>query len=225
MDDLMGEYLDALEPFLRDPEMREGQAYFNALGRSFGHLTADVVGTERDCFTVDRNLPAFLGWLEKALKREAVRRRWVRDGEMTDVFWAAVDAVNWRGHDVPGALRALAGGEQGAHDRFVNAVAHQHSRAVYAVLAPALPYLMAVTTQVPRARDLGVKVLLDVLSRVEWDEEPRDGAPHPDAVLRGLSGYWGYINPMWSPEARELVWMMWNGPNAPLRVRPVLHCT
>nr|BFE47055.1 hypothetical protein GCM10017745_04820 [Saccharothrix mutabilis subsp. capreolus] len=102
MDDLMGEYLDALEPFLRDPEMREGQAYFNALGRSFGHLTADVVGTERDCFTVDRNLPAFLGWLEKALKREAVRRRWVRDGEMTDVFWAAVDAVNWRGHDVPG---------------------------------------------------------------------------------------------------------------------------
>ncbi|XVV04023.1 hypothetical protein ACQPW3_00900 [Actinosynnema sp. CA-248983] len=221
MDDLMGEYLDALERFLQDPDMREGQAYFCALGRSFGHLAADVIGTERDCFSVDARLPAFLEWLEKALAREAVRRRWVSGGEMTDVFWAAVDAVNWRDHDVPRALRVLAGGEEGAYDRVVNAVADQHSGGVYAVLAPALPYLMAVTTQVARARDIGVEVLLDVLSRVDWESEPLDGAPYPDAVLRGLEGYWGYIRPDWSAEARELVWMMWDGPNAPLRARPV----
>lgn len=222
VDELMGRYLDFLDGYLRDhPDQREGQAHYNAFRILWPHLQADVAGTERDCFSVDARLPAFLEWLEKALAREAIRRRWVRDGEMTGVFWAAVDAVNWRGHDVPGALRALAGGEEGAYDRVVGAVADQRSRVVYAVLAPALPYLMAVTTQVEQARNVGIRVLLDVLSWVDWDGEPVDGAPHPDAVLRGLEGYWGYIDSMWSPEARELTWMMWDGPNAPLRVRPV----
>ncbi|MFI9810700.1 hypothetical protein [Saccharothrix variisporea] len=218
--ELMDEYLDALEPFLRDPEMREGQAYFNALGAVFWHLCDDVLGTDKDPHGVDRNLPAFLEWLEKALEREAVRRRWVRDGEMTAEFWAAVDGRNWRDHDVPGALRALAGGASDAYQRVVGSVAHDHSGTPYAVLAPALPFLLAVTTQVERARDVGLEVLLDVLSWVDWEGEPLDGAPHPDAVLRGLEGYWGYVKAMRTDTARELVWLMEEGPNPPKRVRP-----
>lgn len=218
----MGDYLAALERFLRDPEMREGQAYFNALAATFGHLVADIVGTGKDCYGVDRNLPAFLEWLETALAREAVRRRWVSGGEMTGGFWAAVDSVDWRGHGVPRALRALAEGREGAYQAVVRAVADERSGAVHAVLAPALPFLLAVTTQVERARQAGLQVLLDVLSWVAWDEEPLDGAPHPEAVIRGLEGYWGHVKAMvsTSPAARELVWMMEEGPNPPKRIRP-----
>ncbi|MDR6597550.1 hypothetical protein ACFFSW_19455 [Saccharothrix longispora] len=70
----MSRYLDLVEAEMRrDPEMREGQAHYVALCGEWPHLLEQVAGTERDCFTVDRNLPAFLAWVEEALAAEAGR--------------------------------------------------------------------------------------------------------------------------------------------------------
>ncbi|WP_141979702.1 hypothetical protein [Saccharothrix saharensis] len=67
----MGRYLDLVEAEMRrDPEMREGQAHYVALCRGWPHLHEQIAGTERDCFSVDRRLPAFLAWVEEALAAE-----------------------------------------------------------------------------------------------------------------------------------------------------------
>ena len=66
--DLVSRYLDLVEAEMRrDPEMREGQAHYVALCREWPHFHERIVGTERDCFSLDRHLPAFLDWVEKAL--------------------------------------------------------------------------------------------------------------------------------------------------------------
>jgi hypothetical protein len=62
----MDEYLDEVRKTMEHyPDQREGQAFYNAFRLRWPHLEAEVVGTERDPFSNDRNLPAFLEWLEK----------------------------------------------------------------------------------------------------------------------------------------------------------------
>jgi hypothetical protein len=63
--DGMSRYLDCVDEVLRDyPDQREGQAYYNAFRMIWPELEHEIVGTERDCFNDDRNLPAFLDWVE-----------------------------------------------------------------------------------------------------------------------------------------------------------------
>ncbi|MEV0677155.1 hypothetical protein AB0I60_11590 [Actinosynnema sp. NPDC050436] len=69
--DLVSRYLDLVDAEMRrDPDVREGQAHCIALFRGWPHLAERIVGTERDCFSVDRHLPAFLVWVEEALAAE-----------------------------------------------------------------------------------------------------------------------------------------------------------
>ncbi|WP_410659230.1 hypothetical protein [Amycolatopsis sp. lyj-112] len=64
--DEFNEYLDLVaEVRRRHPEQREGQAYFNAARMMWPGLLDDIPA-ERDPFTVDRRLPAFLEWLPQA---------------------------------------------------------------------------------------------------------------------------------------------------------------
>ncbi|WP_189221396.1 hypothetical protein [Saccharothrix coeruleofusca] len=66
--DQVSRYLDFLDEYLRQhPDEREGQAHYNALRTLWPHLQHEIAGTERDCFSLDRNLPAFLAWVEEAL--------------------------------------------------------------------------------------------------------------------------------------------------------------
>ena len=66
--DVMSRYLDKVDEVFRGyPDQREGQAYWNALRMIWPGLQRGVVGTERDCFSDDRNLPAFLQWVEEVL--------------------------------------------------------------------------------------------------------------------------------------------------------------
>ena len=62
------QYLDEVRATMeRDPQQREGQAYFNAIRLRWPELQAEVIGTDRDPFSNDRNLPAFLDWLQARL--------------------------------------------------------------------------------------------------------------------------------------------------------------
>jgi hypothetical protein len=66
--DAMSRYLDRVEKVRREhPDQREGQAYYNALRMIWPELQHEIVGTERDCFSDDRSLPAFLDWVEQVL--------------------------------------------------------------------------------------------------------------------------------------------------------------
>jgi len=66
--DVLGQYLDEVQATMeRDPQQREGQAYFNAIRLRWPELQAEVIGTDRDPFSNDRNLPAFLDWLQARL--------------------------------------------------------------------------------------------------------------------------------------------------------------
>ncbi|GLZ34911.1 hypothetical protein Lesp02_70980 [Lentzea sp. NBRC 105346] len=66
--DAISRYLDLVDEIRqRDPSQREGQAHYNALRMGWPHLEAQVVGTDRDCYSSDRALPAFLTWVEQVL--------------------------------------------------------------------------------------------------------------------------------------------------------------
>lgn len=47
-------------------DWREGQAYFNVLREIRPDLAAVVTGSSRDPYTLDRNIGAFLEWLDGA---------------------------------------------------------------------------------------------------------------------------------------------------------------
>ncbi|WP_436494211.1 hypothetical protein [Actinokineospora sp. HUAS TT18] len=62
----MDEYLDLVAEIQRkDPAQREGQAFYNAAHTLWPGLLADLP-PDCDPFSLDRNLPAFLDWLEHA---------------------------------------------------------------------------------------------------------------------------------------------------------------
>jgi hypothetical protein len=66
--DAMSRYLDRVDEVIRGyPDQREGQAYYNALRMIWPDLQHEIVGTERDCYSDDRRLPAFLDWVEQVL--------------------------------------------------------------------------------------------------------------------------------------------------------------
>jgi len=66
--DVLDQYLDEVQATMeRDPQQREGQAYFNAFRLRWPELQAEVIGTDRDPFSNDRSLPAFLDWLQARL--------------------------------------------------------------------------------------------------------------------------------------------------------------
>jgi hypothetical protein len=76
---LISRYLDLVDEYMRrHPEEREGQAHYNALRLEWPHLQHEIVGTERDCFSADDRLPAFLDWVEHAL---AAEQRAAEDGQ------------------------------------------------------------------------------------------------------------------------------------------------
>ncbi|MER5268457.1 hypothetical protein ABTZ99_40830 [Actinosynnema sp. NPDC002837] len=77
--DLISRYLDLVNDYMRShPEERTGQAHYNALRLEWPHLQHEIAGTERDCFSDDRQLPAFLDWVERALTAE---ERAIEDGQ------------------------------------------------------------------------------------------------------------------------------------------------
>ncbi|GAB2824870.1 hypothetical protein GCM10027200_25290 [Lentzea nigeriaca] len=69
--DAISRYLDLVDEVMRrDPSQREGQAHYNALRIGWPHLEAQVLGTDRDCFSSDKALPALLAWVDQALPAE-----------------------------------------------------------------------------------------------------------------------------------------------------------
>jgi hypothetical protein len=77
--DLISRYLDLVDEYMRHhPDQRVGQAYYNALRLEWPHLQHEIVATERDCFSSDSQLPAFLDWVEHAL---AAEQRAAEDGQ------------------------------------------------------------------------------------------------------------------------------------------------
>jgi hypothetical protein len=69
--DAISRYLDLVDEVMRrDPSQREGQAHYNALRMGWPHLEAQVVATERDCFSSDKVLPEFLAWVDQVLANE-----------------------------------------------------------------------------------------------------------------------------------------------------------
>ena len=69
--DAISRYLDLVDEVMRQcPNQREGQAHYNALRMGWPHLEAQVVATERDCYSSDQVLPRFLEWVERVLKDE-----------------------------------------------------------------------------------------------------------------------------------------------------------
>lgn len=69
--DMISRYLDLVDEHIRrHPDERVGQAHYNALRLEWPHLQHEIVGTERDCFSADSQLPAFLDWVGHALAEE-----------------------------------------------------------------------------------------------------------------------------------------------------------
>jgi hypothetical protein len=67
--DVLDQFLDEVQATMEQyPDQREGQAYFNAFRLRWPELSAEVTGTERDPYSNDRNLPAFLAWLQARLR-------------------------------------------------------------------------------------------------------------------------------------------------------------
>ncbi|MDX8144504.1 hypothetical protein SK854_20465 [Lentzea sp. BCCO 10_0061] len=70
--DAISRYLDLVEEVMRRyPDQREGQAHYNALRMGWPHLEAQVLGTDRDCYSSDKALPALLAWVDQVLPGEA----------------------------------------------------------------------------------------------------------------------------------------------------------
>lgn len=64
-----GAYIMWAETYCRaHPSQRKGQAYYNALTESYPELIRHVSGTDHDPFYNDLRLPAFLTFVEEALK-------------------------------------------------------------------------------------------------------------------------------------------------------------
>jgi hypothetical protein len=69
--DAISRYLDLVDEVMRrDPEQREGQAHYNALRIGWPHLEAQVIHTDRDCFSSDTALPELLAWIDQVLPHE-----------------------------------------------------------------------------------------------------------------------------------------------------------
>jgi hypothetical protein len=58
-----------LRPHAPHSGHRFARPTYVAFALRWPHLTAEVVSTDRDPFSNNRNLPAFLAWLEKAAER------------------------------------------------------------------------------------------------------------------------------------------------------------
>lgn len=59
MDEFARKFWQSYDYFLRDKEMRKGQARMNALKRVDPELYEIISGTEFDCFYRDERIPAF----------------------------------------------------------------------------------------------------------------------------------------------------------------------
>jgi hypothetical protein len=69
--DAISRYLDLVDEIMRRyPAQREGQAHYNALRTGWPHLEAQVLGTNRDCFSSDKALPELLAWVDQVLPNE-----------------------------------------------------------------------------------------------------------------------------------------------------------
>ncbi len=121
-------------------------------------------------------------------------------------FWAEAQAVDWADYPVPAdpingpyntveeALVRLLAAEDREQARsasyvMLDAVGHNHSGSLFAVVVPAVPFLIRIAVDGPSwARFAALEVMLDVVSWLNWTGDRRRSSPTPLPSATALTG-------------------------------------